>query len=315
MSRVVVQSPAFYCTGIDMFGPIQIRLNRKTLKEAQAVIFVCITTRAVHLELVTDRSTDTFLMAFRRFACTRGHPALCFSDCGTNFKGAEPYISEVTKNWDKKKIKKELAEEFSCNFEGEWNVLKASHMNGVTESLIKSVRQALDATCRNPIYSEEQWRTILTEISYTVNSRPLYPSSDAIWENPPITPNDLLIGPHVGVPVPIQEDKVNPRHLHKSTQQRIHHFWTAWMKYFAPTLLRRDKWYRPRDNLKSGDLVLEVDSCPRRKWKMALVEEVFPGKDGKVRKAKIKTQTSSFERPIHKLCLIATKEELSSNVK
>ena len=59
--------PAFCNTAIDMFGPLQIRVGRKTLKEAHAVIFTCMTTRAVHLALVTDRSTDTFLMAFRRF--------------------------------------------------------------------------------------------------------------------------------------------------------------------------------------------------------------------------------------------------------
>ena len=72
--RVATGLPPFSNTEIDMFGPFHIRLNRKTLKEAQVVIFTCMTTRAIHLELVTDKSTDTFLMAFRRFACLRGHP-------------------------------------------------------------------------------------------------------------------------------------------------------------------------------------------------------------------------------------------------
>ena len=64
--------PAFTNTAMDMFGPMQIRMNRKTRKEAQVIIFTCMTMRAIHLELVTDRSSDAFLMAFRRFACTRG---------------------------------------------------------------------------------------------------------------------------------------------------------------------------------------------------------------------------------------------------
>ena len=53
------------------------------------------TMRAIHLELVTDKSTDTFLMAFRRFACTQGHPSACWSDHRTNFVGAQTYLKEI----------------------------------------------------------------------------------------------------------------------------------------------------------------------------------------------------------------------------
>ncbi|KXJ09321.1 hypothetical protein AC249_AIPGENE1677 [Exaiptasia diaphana] len=98
--RVAVGQAAFTNTAMDMFGPLQIRLNRNTLKEAQVIIFTCMTTRAIHLELVTDRSSDTFLMAFRRLASLRGHPRMCYSDCGTNFIGAQQYLKEVTQNWD-----------------------------------------------------------------------------------------------------------------------------------------------------------------------------------------------------------------------
>ena len=90
--RVAAGFPAFGNTAIDMFGPFQVRVRHKTLKEAQAIIFTSITTRAIHLEPVTDKSTDTFLMAFRRFAALRGHPANCWSDCGTNFVGAQQYF-------------------------------------------------------------------------------------------------------------------------------------------------------------------------------------------------------------------------------
>ena len=75
--RVAAGFPPFTNAAIDMFGPFHIRLGRKTLKEAQVIIFTCMTTRAVHLELVSDKSTDTFLLAFRRFASLRGHPSTC----------------------------------------------------------------------------------------------------------------------------------------------------------------------------------------------------------------------------------------------
>ena len=74
--RVAAGFPPISNTAMDMFGPLQVRLNRRTLRDAQVVNFTCATTREVHLELVTDKLTEAFLTAFRRFACLRGHP-LC----------------------------------------------------------------------------------------------------------------------------------------------------------------------------------------------------------------------------------------------
>ena len=82
-----------------MFGPLH-KLNRKTLKEAQVIIFTCMITRAVHLELMTNKISDAFLMAFRRFASLRGHPCVCWSDCGTNFVGAQGYFKEIMQSWN-----------------------------------------------------------------------------------------------------------------------------------------------------------------------------------------------------------------------
>ncbi|XP_068684263.1 uncharacterized protein [Montipora foliosa] len=165
---------------------------------------------------------------------------------------------------------------------------------------------------KNQSFTEEQWRTHLAEVTYLVNSRPLYPSSDGIWERPPVTPNDLLIGHHFPPPAPEQEERVNTRHLKRSTQKRVQEFWRCWIKYFASNLLPRNKWYTPRENLQEGDLVLEMEPTPRRTWKLGLVLLTYPAADGLVRKAKIKTATSVYDRPIHKLCLIATKQDLSN---
>ena len=104
---------------------------------------------------------------------------------------------------------------------------------------------------------------------------------------------------------------MNPRDLVRSTEKRVQEFW-CWLKYFAPGLLPRNKWYRKRENLREGDLVLEMEPTPRGTRKMAVVLETFPGDDGLVRKAKIKTANAVYDTPIHKLCLITTKEELDN---
>lgn len=93
--RVTVGFPPFSNTAMDMFGSLQVRLNRRTLREAQVVIFTCTTTRAIHLELITEKSSEAFSMAFRRFACLHGQPNICWSDFGSNFVGAQEYLTVV----------------------------------------------------------------------------------------------------------------------------------------------------------------------------------------------------------------------------
>ena len=99
-----------------------------------------------------------------------------------------------------------------------------------------------------------------------------------------------------------------------SIEKRVQEFWQCWLKYFAPNLLPRNKWYRRRENLREGDLVLEIEPTPRRPWKMAVVLETLPGDDGLARKAEIKMANAVYDRPIHKLCLTATKEELDNPI-
>ena len=101
-----------------MFGPLQVQLGRKTLKEAHAIIFTCMTTRAAHLELVRDRSTYTFLLAFRRFVSLRGNPNNHWSDCGTNFIGAQQYLEELLKDLDIPRIQSFVSKEFRVLFSG-----------------------------------------------------------------------------------------------------------------------------------------------------------------------------------------------------
>ena len=72
------------------------------------------------------------------------------------------------------------------------------------------------------------------------------------------------------------------------------------MKYFAPNLLPWNKWYRSSENVKDGDLVLEIDPDHKRcEWKMAIIIDTFPGEDGFVRKVRIKNANGEYNRSIH----------------
>ena len=167
----------------------------------------------VNLTLLVKRQGNRqVIRSLLRFACLHGHPNLCWSDCGSNFVGAQEYLREAMQDWDIPKIQSAISEEFACDFEWQWNTPHASHQYGIVESLIKFVRQALNS-CARTKRLQWQWRTFLAEIAHMVNSRPLYPSSEDIWEEPPITPNDLLIGQYNTPSQPELEGRVSPRHL------------------------------------------------------------------------------------------------------
>ena len=89
-------------------------------------------------------------------------------------------------------------------------------------------------------------------------------------------------------------------------------FWRRWLAEYIPTLQERKKWQRPEQNIKEGDIVLLVDeNTARCHWPRGMITETFPSDDELVRKVKVKTQNSSFERPVHKLILLFRPDDLN----
>ena len=99
---LAVNEKPFSNSGVDYVGPILIKPSRRTrLNPGSAkryrVLFTCLTTRAVHLELTHDMSTDAFLLALRRFISRRGFVKVLRSDNGSNFIGAEKELKQALK--------------------------------------------------------------------------------------------------------------------------------------------------------------------------------------------------------------------------
>ena len=194
--RVAIGDKPFTYTGIDYFGPIVVKLSKRTrfnpaLAKRYGVIFTCLTTRAVHLELAGDLSTDCFIMALRRFRSRRGNVKYIKSDNGTNFIGADRELKEAIKNLDKRKISKVLSDYY---IEWEFNPPASPWMGGAWESLIKSVKRALKAIVRDRLFTDEALYTFLCEIESILNHRPLTAVSDDINDYDSLTPNHYLTG-------------------------------------------------------------------------------------------------------------------------
>nr|XP_039263212.1 uncharacterized protein LOC120339195 [Styela clava] len=148
--RMQPQMAPFNSVAMDFFEYLKVKQSRNVVINA-----TCATTRCIHLELSLTLDTNSFLWAWRRFVSIRGiHPAFVFSDGGTTFQASQLIQHEMAENQTK--------------FDWKYNVPYASHMNGVVESLINSVRKALDASVVNysrALMTYEEWTTVLNEIT------------------------------------------------------------------------------------------------------------------------------------------------------
>ena len=84
----VENSPPFTITGVDFSGALYVREKNGKESKAYICLFTCAATRAIHLELVPDLSTETFLQAFGRFCSRKSLPRLMISDNATTYMSA-----------------------------------------------------------------------------------------------------------------------------------------------------------------------------------------------------------------------------------
>ena len=311
--RLTPHEPPFTYTGVDFFGPFHVKRGRGTEK-VYGCIFVCLTCRAIHIEDVGSLESDAFIQALRRFISIRGAVKEVWSDNGTNFTGGEREIRDAIQDLDHDIIERSLHEkdvEWHCQPLTKWHFHPptASHMSGVWERLIRSVRGTMKAILGHPhaFVTRETLRTVFAETVGILNSRPLCPSSDDPNDWEPITPSHLL-QQRQGISLPpgdFQDGDLYSRKQWRRGQILSNHFWARWLREYLPLLQERKKWVLKRRNLAVNDLVLVVtENAPRGHWLLGRVTKVFPGKDDLVRTAEVKTKNSTLLRPISKLCLL-----------
>ena len=316
-------APPFSYSGVDYFGPFYIRQGRKELKRYGA-IFTCLNCRAIHVETAVSLTTDSFINALRRFISIRGPIRELRSDRGTNFIGAERELAEAVAEMNENQIKQFLLQEGCDYFEFKTNVPNASHMGGVWERQIRSVRNVLSALMHNhgTQLDDESLRTLMCEAAAIVNSRPLSVQNlNDPMSLEPLTPNHLLtMKSKLILPPPgqFQRSDLYCRKRWRRIQYLANEFWSRWRREYLQNLQVRSKWQGEKRNAQQGDIVLISDeNLSRSQWRLGKIVEAIPDKDGLVRKVKLLVGTSSLDskgkrteskvyldRPIHKLVLI-----------
>lgn len=305
----VQPSRPFSHTGIDYAGPLTLKPGKvrgsKTYK-GWICVFVCLTTSATHLEVVSDYTADGFITTYKRFVSRRGLPAALYSDCGTNFLGADAQLKQcfLEGSPGHQDISSLLAENRT---QWHFNPPAAPHMGGKWEAVVKSLKFHVRRTVCDAVLTYEESSTLLAQIEAILNSRPLEPLSDDPEDAAALTPGHFLIGTALNaVPEPCLLDvSTNRLDRWQFIQQRLQHFWRTWSTQYLHRLQTISKWHHPHHDIHVGSLVLLTDERqPPGKWPMARVLKLLPGKDGLTRVVSLKTATTTLTRPIAKLVLL-----------
>jgi len=274
-------------------------------------LFSCFITRAIHLELVTDLTSATFINCLRRFCARRGTPVRIVSDNAKTFKAT---CSFLNKAWREAEVG-----EFFISKRVIWkfNLDRTPWWGGAFERMVGIVKRCLRKVLGNARLNQDEMSTVLVEVECTVNSRPLTYSYEEL-EAQVLTPSHLLLGrrlsplsDYISCELDIVEgsnyDNLSKRFLY--LMKKLSHFWKRWHNEYLLGLREVHKLQQNKGNaIKEGDIVLLQDeNNPKRNtWKMAIVEELIKGADNvirgaKVRKAACKGKTEILSRPLQKL--------------
>lgn len=262
--RLTVTRP-FKHSGVDYARPITLKsstLRSAVISKGYICLFVCMVTKAIHLEAVSDLTTSGFLAAFRRFTSRRGPCSDIYSDCGTNFVGASKEL-QALHNRSQKTLPDELRQ--TLNYDRtNWHFIPPASPNfgGLWEAGVKSVKFHLKRIITSDrILSFEELGTLLCQIESCLNSRPLCPLSTDPSDFDALTPAHFLIGEPTNC---IQDDSLldhNINHLTrwKCVEKMKQHFWKRWRDEYLHKLQSRPKWLKANTNAKVGDMVLIAD--------------------------------------------------------
>lgn len=295
--RLLAYQPPFTATAIDLFGPMHITIGRRREKR-WGVLFTCLTTRAVHLELAASLSASSTILALRRMMARRGVPTIIYTDNGTNFIGAEREIAEA---------KKTLPESLSNHPSARnitWKKIPPGNpaAGGAWERMVGCVKAALKVTLKEKAPHEEVLHTLLLEAEQIVNSRPLTPVSTNI-EEVSLTPNHFLIM-RTSALTPWGSFKDHNLTLSswKTAQDLADTFWKKWIHEYRPLLSPRASTYNKDRSPAVKDVVIIADNTmPRGTWPRGIVAKTFPGPDGHVRLVEVQTASGILRRPTNRL--------------
>lgn len=306
VSRVTESQRPFVSVAIDYAGPFNTKsslLRNAKIVKSYLCVFVCFTTKAVHLEVVSDLTTEAFFATLKRFVSRRGLPKEIWSDSGSNFKGAcnllEKFKRDIIRDT-------ELSHFYSEHFiRWRFSPPLSPAFNGLAEAAVKSSKSHLKRVIGDRPLTFEELTTIFVQIEAILNSRPLCPLSNDPNDLAVLTPGHFIIGSAlVSIPevAPVESSRVNLLARWQLVRNMTTNVWKRWSHDYLHNLQQQAKWHTTQYNVKIGDLVLvKEDNLPSLHWCMGRVTKLYPGRDSICRVVEIMTSKGRFIRSLAKL--------------
>jgi hypothetical protein len=287
-------------TGIDFTGALIVKTPQGDQQKVYICLFTCASTRAIHLEIVPNMTTESFILALRRFMSRKSTPSVIMSD------NALTYIATA------KILKEEVLTQHGIT----WKFIPqhAPWYGGLRERLIGITKTCIKKVLGKSLVSLETLQTLITEAECIINDRPLTHSSQDPLDEEPLTPSHLLYGRRITSPTypddrddpEVQADDISRSTAHKLLRFKcavIEQFWSRWKHEYVTSLREFHKRSGGEgDEVRVGDVVqIQDDMLPRSRWFLGVIDDVIVGRDGRTRAARVKSRRGITMRPIAKL--------------
>lgn len=302
-------SPPFSKVSVDYCGPLYVhyKIRGRVPTKTYVAVYVCQSTKAVHLELAFDLSSACFLGAFKRFVATRGLPVKVFSDNGTNFVGGNSELHELYQMLRSSNLADDIKQ--MCRDDHiQWHFYPpgSPHFGGLHEAAVKSAKYHLRRVIGRANLTHEELHTLLKQVEAVLNSRPLTAISSSTDDLESITPGHFLIGrPLIAIPESLMCDmNVNNAKRWELVKTLHQNFWKIWSRDYLTELQRRYKWKNKSPNVKVGEIVLlKDDNLPPLKWRLGRVIDLHPGADGLTRVVTVQCgPNQAYKRAVTRIC-------------
>ena len=271
-------SGPFAKSGIDVFGPFDIKHGGRGTNKRYGLLITCYSSRSVHIEVLKDLSTGSVIQALLRFHSRRPGCKSIQSDNGTNFRSANKELRRAVAAWNSAEVSDAL---MLHGIQWSFNPARAPHTGGLWERMVKMTKRHLTNIMGHTVLDLETFTTVLVGVEGIINRRPLCYASSDIRDHSVLTPADFLypgvcFHSSVNILPPAPPGGDNLRYSWATARSRIDEFWKIWSQENVTMLQARRKWQGTKPNLYVGQIVLMEDQqLARDQWSMAKVHKIL----------------------------------------
>lgn len=292
----------FMHTAIDYTGPLHVFADNGNSSKVYVSLFTCMAIRAIHLELVKDLSSRSFVEAFKRFCNAQTVPQSVYTDNASYFLSGMSYLSNFAASGE---FQSHL---HSLSIKHDTIPSYASWVGGIYERQIRTLKQCLLKSIGRSKISCDDLIMHLSDVQNAINNRPITYLYSEVDEIIALTPNMLLkvhTNPHIRVIRKVDEEDPlwSPQTDSNVTHDEITEtfmrqaklfddFKQLWYSSYLLSLretsrdIHQKEW---KNRVQVGDIVLvNTKDQPRVHWKMGRITRLIFGDDDKVRSVLLK---------------------------